>query len=158
MMQPVHIRPFTPTDQDAARALILDGLREHWGTLNPTLNPDLDDITANYVAAGHIFLVAESGQRLIGAGALKLENDCGQIVRVSVSPDWRRRGVGQSLVTALLEAAQTRGLIRVWMETNDDWNDAIDLYRRYGFREFDRHAGCVFMALDLTRNQVPPVA
>ena len=157
-MQPTHIRPFTPTDQDAARALILEGLREHWGRLNPTLNPDLDDITASYVAPGHVFIIAEIEQALAGTGALKLESDCGQIVRVSVNPQWRRRGVGQALVAALLDAARTRGLARIWMETNDDWPDAIGLYRRCGFQEFDHREGCVFMALDLARNQVLPGA
>jgi len=73
-----------------------------------------------------------------------------------VSPRWRRHGVGKTLVAALLEAARARGLVRVWMETNDDWKDAIGLYRRCGFQEFDRRAGCVFMAVDLAGNLVSP--
>jgi ribosomal protein S18 acetylase RimI-like enzyme len=154
----MHIRPFTPTDQDAARALILEGLREHWGWLDPSLNPDLDDIAASYIAPGHVFLLAESERALVGTGALIIAGDSGQIVRVSVSPRWRRHGIGRALVIALLDAARVRGLIRVWMETNNDWHDAIGLYRRCGFQEYDRREGCVFMALDLARNQVLPGA
>ena len=146
-MPPAHIRPFAPADQIAARALILEGLREHWGWLDPSLNPDLDDITASYLTPGHVFLVAESGRALAGTGALIVDGDMGQIVRVAVHPQWRRRGIGHALVAALLEAARARGLARVWMETNDDWLDAIGLYRRCGFQEFDRREGCVFMAL-----------
>jgi putative acetyltransferase len=151
-MSPARIRPFAPGDQRAVRALILAGLREHWGWLNPSLNPDLDDIAASYVAPAHVFLVAEIEQVLTGAGALIVDNHTGQIVRVSVSPRWRRRGIGRALVIALLDAARARGLVRVWMETNDDWHAAISLYRRCGFQEFDRRAGCVFMALDLAGN------
>jgi ribosomal protein S18 acetylase RimI-like enzyme len=157
-MPPVHIRPFAPTDQTAARALILEGLREHWGWLDPSLNPDLDDIDTNYITPGHVFFVAKSGQALAGTGALKIDGDSGQIVRLSVRPQWRRRGVGRTLVIALLEAARARGLVRVWIETNDDWRDAIGLYQCCGFQEFDHRAGCVFMALDLARNQVSPGA
>ena len=151
-MQPVNIRPFAPTDQAAARALILEGLREHWGWLDPRLNPDLVDIAASYIAPGHVFFVAEIGQTLAGTGALIIHGDMGQIVRVTVRSQWRRRGSGRALVIALLDAARARGLIRVWMETNDDWSDAIGLYRRCGFQEFDHREGCVFMALDLAGN------
>jgi ribosomal protein S18 acetylase RimI-like enzyme len=145
----MRIRPFASTDQTAARALILEGLREHWGWLDPTLNPDLENITASYITPGHVFLIAEIGHVLAGTGALKIDGDDCQVVRVSVSPQCRRRGIGRALVAALLEAARARGLVRVWMETNDDWNDAISLYRHCGFREYDRREGCIFMALDL---------
>jgi putative acetyltransferase len=157
-MPPAHLRPFAPGDQAAARALILAGLREHWGWLDPNLNPDLDDIAASYLATGHVFFVAENGQTLVGTGALIIDGDSGQIVRVAVHPRWRRRGIGRALVTALLDVAGMRGLVRVWMETNDDWRDAISLYQRCGFREFDRREGCVFMAVDLTGNLVSPGA
>jgi ribosomal protein S18 acetylase RimI-like enzyme len=151
-MPPVHIRPLAPGDQGAARTLILGGLREHWGWLDPNLNRDLDDIMANYVAPGHVFLIAEVERDLAGTGGLKIHGNNGQIVRVTVGPQWRRCGVGRALVAALLEAARQRDLVRVWMETNDDWHDAVRLYRRCGFREFDHREGCLFMALDLARN------
>jgi putative acetyltransferase len=157
-MPPVRIRHFASCDQPAARALILAGLREHWGWLDPSLNPDLDDIAASYLAPGHVFFVAESGQALAGTGALVIGGDSGQIARVAVHPQWRRRGVGRALVIALLNAAHARGLIRVWMETNDDWRDAVGLYRRCGFQEFDRREGCVFLAVDLAGNLVSPGA
>ena len=143
-MPPVRIRPFAPSDQRAARALILAGLREHWGWLDPSLNPDLNDIAASYIAPGHVFFVAESGQALAGTGALVIDGDSGQIVRVAVCPQSRRRGIGQALVIALLEAARACGLARVWMETNDDWVNAIALYRRCGFQEFDHREGLRF--------------
>jgi GNAT superfamily N-acetyltransferase len=147
-----RIRPFAPADQAAARALILDGLREHWGWLDPTLNPDLDDITASYIAPGHVFLVATIGPAIAGTGALKIAGAAGQIVRMSVGLPWRRRGIGRAVMVALLANARERGLSRVWMETNDDWGDALGLYQRCGFREFDRRDGCVFMELDPTGN------
>jgi len=69
---------------------------------------------------------------LVGAGALVIQDARdGQIVRVSVDPPHRCRGIGRALVTRLLDAARARGLTRVWMETNDDWHAAIAPYRHY---------------------------
>jgi ribosomal protein S18 acetylase RimI-like enzyme len=129
--------------------LILEGLGEHFGQLDPALNPDLIDISCSYLARGHLFLVAEADGMLIGAGALRVEGAEGQIVRVSVGRHLRRQGIGREIVMALVDAARTRGLNRIWMETNDDWHDAIGLYRQCGFREFDRRDGCIFMELGL---------
>ena len=131
--------------------MILAGLREHWGWLDPNLNPDLDNIDASYVAPGHVFLIAERGRTLAGTGALIIDSNVGQIVRVAVSPQWRRCGIGR-VSWPRLQVARARGLVRVWMETNDDWHEAIGLYRRCEFQEVARRDGCIFMALDLAGN------
>ncbi|MCL4507449.1 MAG: GNAT family N-acetyltransferase [Chloroflexi bacterium] len=144
------IRPFRPLDQPAARLLILEGLGEHFGYVNETLNPDLDDIERHYLQPGHIFLVAEDDSGLIGSGALMvLEQAVGRIVRVSVSLQHRRRGVGSAIVQQLLWIARQRSLRCVQVETNNDWHDAIRLYRSHGFVEYDRDDVSVYMELEL---------
>ena len=149
----LRIRPFRPGDQNAARQLILAGLAEHFGWLDESCNPDLDDIAANYVARGHIFLVAELAAELVGTGALVVAGDgTGQIVRVSVAAASRRQGIGHLLLARLLEAARARDLAQVWVETNDTWIDAISLYRESGFRECARADGNIYLALQLRRN------
>jgi len=67
---PFLIRPFRPADQEAARRLILQGLAEHFGAVDETLNPDIDDIMASYVDRGHLFLVALSMPQRCGARSL----------------------------------------------------------------------------------------
>jgi ribosomal protein S18 acetylase RimI-like enzyme len=143
------IRPFSRADQAAARGLILGGLAEHFGRLDETLNPDLDDIWTHYVAAGALFVLAEIDGVLVGTGALVAEGTGGRLVRISVAPAQRRRGLGRALVDHLVRAARARGWPQVLVETNHDWYDAIALYQRYGFREYTRAAGEVHMALDL---------
>ena len=64
----IEIRAFQPEDQDRVRQLILEGLEEHWGTLDPGLNPELDDIDASY-GAGTI-LVAWRAARIVGVGMI----------------------------------------------------------------------------------------
>ena len=150
---PATLRPFTPADQQAARALILEGLGERFGFIDETRNPDVDDIVAEYLAQGHLFLVAEDADgALVGTGALRFEPDgvtC-QLVRVSVRRDLRRQGIARTLVEALLAEARARGRRRVWVETNAEWRDAIALYERLGFVVFARRDGLVFLERTLT--------
>jgi ribosomal protein S18 acetylase RimI-like enzyme len=147
---PFTIRPFRATDQTATRDLIQSGLAEHFGFADETANPDLDDIAATYPARGHLSLVAESRGAIIGtAGMLMAGPETGRIVRVSVAPAHRRQGIARALMACLKEHAHARGLDRLWVETNDDWPDAIGLYVALGFRETARADGSVYLAADL---------
>jgi ribosomal protein S18 acetylase RimI-like enzyme len=144
------IRPFARADQAAVRRLILTGLGEHFGHIDESLNPDLADIHATYIQPGHVFVVACLAGELAGTGALRLHDALeGELVRISVSPTRRRQGIGQALVAHLIAAARQRGLTRLLVETNHDWYDAINLYKRFGFTEYDRDATNVYLHLDL---------
>lgn len=138
MLNPdIRIRPFTSSDQAAARTLILNGLGEHFGFIDETLNPDLDDITASYLAPGHLFLVAEYQQTLVGTGCLLIQPDAsGQLVRVSTHHAYRRLGIARAICQRLIEQARQCGLRRLIVETNRDWYDAIRLYQQLGFLEY----------------------
>ncbi len=142
-------RPFSPTDQAAAKALILAGLAEHWGTLDLSLNSDLNDIQASYVDNGGVFIVVEAeGGRLIGAGALLPEaRNAARIVRVSVHKDYRRRGIGRAITAHLVAAAHQSGYAKVVVETTETWETAVRLYQDFGFIETARYNGDVHMEL-----------
>ena len=141
-MADINIRPFLPSDQACAKNLILAGLAEHFSTLNPEFNVDLNDISKYYIQSGHVFLIAELGGKLVGTGALVTEAEgVGRIVRVSVDSSHRRHGIGKRITDELLKAAQRIGYCQVVVETNDDWYDAIRLYQRSGFREYDHSNG-----------------
>lgn len=146
------LRPFEPTDQPAARALILGGLGEHFGFIDQTRNPDLDDIWAHYVAQGHLFIVAQQATALIGTGALVAEHDDptrGRIVRVSVRADRRRLGLGLAIVEQLIVAGRRRGWRQLLVETNHDWLAALGLYLHCGFEPYARDEESTHLALKL---------
>jgi len=148
-MPPLSLRPFRPADQCAAKALILAGLLEHWGTLDPTLNPDLDDIATSYKDA--TFLVACDGSRIVGTGVLKpRETDAGEIVRMSVAGDMRRRGLGRRILDALIADARDRGYARIILETTQTWAGAIAFYQNAGFEITHHQDGDVYFVMDLT--------
>lgn len=133
------IRSFEVGDQEQARWLILEGLGEHFGYIDETLNPDLDDILHNYIIPGHVFVVACMGREIVGTGALiSLGEGLSEMVRISTRKDYRRRGIGQAIITYLVNVARQRDDRRIIVKTNASWHDAINLYKRLDFVEYGR--------------------
>lgn len=149
----MNIREFLPGDQETVRSLVLQGLGEHFGRIDPTLNPDLDDIQHTYIEAGHRFVVVEIAAEIVGTAALKTEAPgIGRIVRVTVKPNQRRAGIGRTLVQHLIQLAKDIGYNQLLVETNLDWYDAIRLYQRAGFREYKRDEEEIHFSLTLESN------
>ena len=87
---PIDIMPFQPRYQDAAKALVLDGLAGRWGKLDKSLNPDLDNIADAY-SSGHFLLALHNGE-VVGTGALIPESPgVMRVVRMSTSSAIRKR-------------------------------------------------------------------
>jgi len=148
--QECTFRPFAPADQEAARRLVLEGMGEHFGVIDESLNPDLDDIAAAYLDRDAQFVLAECRGQLAGTGALIAEGEgIGRLVRVSVAPWYRRRGLARAIVFHLIDLARERGYRRLLVETNDDWVDAIGLYRACGFGAVTQRDGEMHFSLDL---------
>lgn len=143
------IQPFRPVDQDEVKQLVLAGLVDHWGFLDPNKNPDLDDIAATY--AGATFLVARLAGRIVGSGALVPRGDgTAEIVRMSVACDLRRLGVGRRMLQQLVAQARQAGLRRIVLETTETWQEVVAFYLAHGFRITHHADGDVYFALDLT--------
>lgn len=128
-----RIALFRREDQAAVRALIIEGLAEHWGIIDPDLNPDLDDIATAY--AGGVVLVAWAGDDIVGTGAVVPRAGAeSEIKRMSVATAHRRRGIGRKLLAELAGAAERSGARRVVLETTATWHEAIALYTAFGFQ------------------------
>ena len=144
----IVILPFQSRDQDEVKDLILNGLAEHWGQLDPTMNPDLNDIEANY--AKDIFLVAWLEGKIVGTGALVHQSDeMGEIVRMSVLKAYRRRGVGKQILQVLLKNAEEKGYQKVILETTKTWHEVIEFYLRCGFRITHERDGDIYFQMIL---------
>lgn len=152
-MPEILIRPFAPSDQAAVRALVLAGLADHFGELDPAFNRDLDDIGASCIAAGGVVIVADFDGRIVGTGALILvEPGVSRLVRMSVDRRVRGQGLGKRLVNHLIEIARARDDRQLLVETNDDWPDAIALYRACGFSDEHAKDGEIHFSLGLEMN------
>ena len=144
----IDILPFQPQDQKAAQALILAGLVEHWGFLDETKNPDLVDIAASY--RDGVFLVAWLDGQIVGTGAsLPRADQTVEVVRMSVTSQLRRRGVGRQILDELCRQAQQAGYQRVILETTTTWHEVIAFYTQFGFQITHYTEGDVYFTLDL---------
>ena len=148
-MSNTFIRPFVVQDQQAARTLILEGLGAHFGFIDESLNPDVDDIATHYLQRHFPFVVAEDRGKLIGTAGLIDEGKTGHMVRVSVHRDYRRQGIGTALVKHLVTVGQQRNMRQIWIETTTGWQDAIGLYQGCGFEIFDFDNEHTYLKLDL---------
>ncbi len=147
-MDELTLQPFCPADQAEVKSLILAGLFDHWGVLDPTKNPDLEDIAAAY--AGATLLVARLAGRIVATGALVPRGEgVAEIVRMSVARGQRRRGLGRSILIRLVEQARRDGLHQVVLETTDTWQEVIAFYLDFGFHITHYAGGDVYFALDL---------
>jgi ribosomal protein S18 acetylase RimI-like enzyme len=117
--------------QGAFRLLVLEGMAERWGSIDESLNRDLDDVDTHY--GSDCVLVALDGPQIVGTGVLLLRAVEGEIVRMSVHRDYRRRGIARRLVAELLQVASENGVSRIVVETNAEWTEAQDLYEASGF-------------------------
>jgi GNAT superfamily N-acetyltransferase len=136
----MHIRPYQADDYDAVIELHYAGLDEHG--VNRGLGPwddDLADIDATYHRAGGIFLVGHIEGELIAMGALfRVDEQTGEIKRMRVRSDHRRKGYGQMIIDALVRFAENNGLGSLVLDTTDKQRAAQSLYLKNGFAETRR--------------------
>lgn len=144
----ISILPFQPEDQSEVKRLILAGLAEHWGTLDPNKNSDLNDISRNYAKA--VFLVARLNNQIVGTGALiPKSDDTAEVVRMSVVTNMRQKGIGRKILQRLYEQAKSNGYKRLVLETTGTWHEVIEFYKRFGFQITHYLDGDVYFALDV---------
>lgn len=75
---------------------------------------------------------------LLGFACLWSIADEAHITILAVHPDYRRQGLGQALLVAMLQSAWSRELKWVTLEVRASNQAAIALYQRFGFQEAGR--------------------
>lgn len=88
-----------------------------------------------------LLLVAEEDGLVLGYAAFRIVADEAELLRVTVSPEARRRGIARRLVETGLAEAGARGAGRCVLEVRPDNAPAVGLYRTLGFREAGRRPG-----------------
>ncbi|WP_067072281.1 GNAT family N-acetyltransferase [Methanoculleus horonobensis] len=86
------------------------------------------------------FLVTECGGEIAGytIGAfVQHRQTTGWIVRLVVAERYRRRGLGESLVAAVIAGLRERGAYEVYLSVAPGNHAARSLYARHGFLEMD---------------------
>jgi GNAT superfamily N-acetyltransferase len=144
----LEIRPFRCEDQAEAQQLILSGLAERWGTLDPTYNADLKDIATHYQQG--VFLVAKISGELVGTGSfMPVSASVVQVMRMSVARHIRRLGLGKHIFRELCNHARKNGYSQIILETTATWTDAVLFYDHCGCRRTHQQDGDQHFVFDL---------
>lgn len=80
------------------------------------------------------YLVAEIGGRLVGYAGLWCIRDEGHITNVAVHPEFRRKRIGETLISVLLAHTVTNGILSHTLEVRASNEAAISLYMKFGFK------------------------
>lgn len=84
------------------------------------------------------FFAAWDGETLLGVGAVKYFNAAfGEVKSMHTSEAARRRGVGGAILSHIIEAARSKGVKRLSLETGSFgyFEPAVALYKSNGFTE-----------------------
>ena len=84
------------------------------------------------------WLVAEIDGNVAGYVGSQSVLDAADMMNLAVSPDCRRRGIGQALVNALVEHLRQNKIIALLLEVRVSNASAIALYEATGFKQVGR--------------------
>jgi ribosomal protein S18 acetylase RimI-like enzyme len=116
---------------------------------------ELDQLTTMYAPPSGCLILARSGDRPIGCGAIRrLSEEACEMKRLYLRAEARGTGLGRTLAERLVARAKALGYARMYLDTLVDMLPACGLYRSLGFREtapyYDNPSqGVVYMKLDL---------
>jgi ribosomal-protein-alanine N-acetyltransferase len=79
--------------------------------------------------------ISAASASIIGFAGLWLMVDEAHITTIAVHPDYRRRGLGELLLTSLIDIGYEIGAKWITLEVRVSNYTAQNLYRKYGFRE-----------------------
>lgn len=134
----MNLREATASDQAEIKQLIFGVLREYG--LDPDSNTtdiDLDDIETYYFKRGGYFgVVVESGSLVATVGLYKVDASTCELRKMYCAPNQRGKGLGKKLLVFSLSKAKELGFKRITLETASPLKEAIGLYKRFGFKQY----------------------
>ncbi|MBV9619274.1 MAG: GNAT family N-acetyltransferase [Verrucomicrobia bacterium] len=142
-MQPISTAAATGPDCAECAILFVEQLREHGIQASGELLCQVLEEVVTDDRHGFVHLARAEG-RIVGvayvATILSMEHlgPAAWLEELYVTPAWRRRGVGSTLVAAVLERARAADMVAVDLEIDVRHNHAASLYERSGFHRLER--------------------
>lgn len=124
-----EIKIMTPEDAPAAAALEEKCFPFPWS--ENAIREELENGSA-------AFFSAWIGEKFVGHAGMITALGEGNVCNVAVDPSYRRRGVGEALVGALISEGERRDLDVLMLEVRASNAPAIALYKKLGFIEVGR--------------------
>ena len=135
-----RLRPANNKDCSNIADLVYGILREYGLEPAPeSTDADIKDIEHTYFSRGGTFFVLEAeDSSIIGAyGLYPVEEHTCELRKMYLHKAHRGKGLGKLLMEDALSKAKQLGFERMVLETASVLKEAIDLYKSYGFIEYD---------------------
>jgi N-acetylglutamate synthase-like GNAT family acetyltransferase len=132
----IVVRPATNADGEKIRHLIYSVLEEYDLVPEPAgTDADIENVEANYIDRGGVFEVLEDAEgRLFGTvGLYPMDEKVVELRKMYFARELRGHGHGKKTLTRMIERARELGYKRIYLETASQLNEAIGLYKSYGF-------------------------
>ena len=138
MSEELIFREATNNDTGAIKTMIFSVLEEYGLPPDPCrTDADLEDIETSYTNNNGYFIVVTNAGRVIATmGILRIDTGTCELRKMYAIPAARGRGLGKTLMELALAKAVELGYRRMVLETASPLKEAIGLYRRYGFRQY----------------------
>ncbi len=135
-----RLRRASNKDCEEVTRLVYGVLKEYGLEPDPqATDADLKDIERSYFERGGTFFVLEDRDgSIIGAyGLYPIENQACELRKMYLHKSHRSKGLGRFLLDSALAQAREMGFKRMTLETASVLKEAIALYERYGFVEYE---------------------
>jgi [ribosomal protein S18]-alanine N-acetyltransferase len=93
------------------------------------------------INSGHICLVLEIDQALIGYAILMMVLDEAHLLNISISSAWKGKGWGRHLLNHMMQIGREKGGLNMFLEVRPSNVSAITLYESIGFNEMGVRPG-----------------
>lgn len=116
---------------------------------------ELAGLPGNYAPpSGRIVIAVEEGTAVGCVAVRDLGDGICEMKRLYVTPEFRGRGIGRALASAVIDEARKIGYKKMRLDTIPELKPANALYRSLGFREIEPYRynpleNPIFMELDL---------
>ncbi len=123
----ITIKPMTQADIDSIIEIEAAAYGEHHWSKESFFNELSNDLA-------HYFCAFNDSGKLIGyAGTWQILEEA-HLTNIAVSPDFRRRKVGEALLATVIKECRKNGVKYLTLEVRVSNSPAINMYEKYGFK------------------------
>jgi ribosomal protein S18 acetylase RimI-like enzyme len=159
---PVEVRTYEPRDRDVVKKLYAEGLIGGHLAPNDT-GLDIDDVQGAYLSSpnNHLWVAENEQGEVVGMIGVQIHRDSeGEIRRLRVRQDHRRRGIGARLLETAIKWVQERGCLKVTLDTYMEREPALKLFEKFKFKHSRTRdvsgKSLLYFYLDLYSTDRPP--
>jgi putative acetyltransferase len=146
-MSLITIREIEPKDNQALANVIRTVLTQQGNDVDGTVFTDeaTDKMYDGYQTEKSVYYIVEiDGEVMGGCGVAQLsgesENVC-ELQRLFLLKEARGKGIGQTLMTKCISFAKSKGYELMYLETFPNMIEALNLYKKNGFKLIDSPMG-----------------